>query len=110
MKSDVISDQTHYSFLRQCKKKKNRFIFGIRSKHNQSELSFEKKKKNDRETRRRVIINRHKGRKTQNNPQIFSTTMKKMQLYILPVEHRVIFPYETFRIRILETYQNNGKQ
>jgi len=36
--------------------------------------------------------------------------MKKMQLYILPVEHRVIFPYETFRIRILETYQNNGKQ
>jgi len=35
--------------------------------------------------------------------------MKKMQLYILPVEHRVIFPYETLRVRIPETYQNNGK-
>ncbi|KAL4477366.1 hypothetical protein ABPG72_002360 [Tetrahymena utriculariae] len=36
--------------------------------------------------------------------------MKKMQLYILPVNNRVVFPYQTINIRIPETYQYDAKK
>lgn len=36
--------------------------------------------------------------------------MKKMQLYILPVNNRVVFPYQTINVRIPETYQYDGTQ
>jgi len=45
MKSDVISDQTHYSFLRQCKKKKiDSFLGFVQNIINQNCLLRKKRK------------------------------------------------------------------